>query len=458
MPATAYIEREPRLADSEAWQKSFAENADVIIAPILGVAAFVQIWICLHLVDYGLRGMGTENVWFESDVRRVFATCIGQTMHYRVKIHPLFALIAMPLCKTLIRSSHLSTDSAVDVFMAATAGTWSVLFYLVSRKLGFDHVFAALGTILGLSSSAFLFFQSIPETYGLASVSILAAVLLKASAGNGEWPVRNAVLASGVSLSITVTNWMLGLLFSFRHYRPGKALRVSLATACVAGLLVIVQYAVMPRTEARGSTTSHRVAAAAAAHTGSGAFYGPASSAILEELSYTAWPSWSRLSKVARSFVFHSVVAPAAEETPDFGRKDEMVGPVWPKGFSFQNSRTGSSSPWGAIAVLIWGGCLLSGLVAMMRSNETIPGTLLIFLGFQFCLHSVYGTETFMYALDWVPILLLVALYGLQRLGRIGWIVLALLILSVAINNAHEFRSVTTVLHSYAQTHAIPRS
>ena len=67
----------------------------------------------------------------------------------------------------------------------------------------------------------------------------------------------------------------------------------------------------------------------------------------------------------------------------------------------------------------------------------------------QVGLHIVYGNETFLYALDWIPLFVTAA--ALATLTRMRWIVLALaavFTVTAGIHNAHSLQATFALLIS----------
>jgi hypothetical protein len=403
---------------------------DAALACFLAIAAAVLVWHVSHLISYGLRGSGVENVWFESDVSRVFNNINGRwSNQYRSKVHPIFALIATSVSYPITAITHCSIDDAANVFLSGVAALWAVLLYFVLRRLRFDAGVAFLTTVAGLASSSALLFFTVPETYSLSSVSILAAILLAILAEGKWWEPGGAVLASAASLSITITNWMMGLLLTFDLRRFGRWVQLSINAFFVVTLAWTIERMLMPTAQ----------------------FF----TAWGEESKYVIRLSFARILKVGVAFFFHSAVAPSVEQTRDFG-VGEVVGPLWPTGLSFQNSWPGSASPWGLAAAVLWGAALVLGLRAVSRIPRTRIMTVFVcFLFLQFLEHIVYGVETFMYALDWLPVLLIVAAAGFQAMGRARWPALAVLVALFVINNAGEFNRITSLVSGYQQAHPV---
>lgn len=400
---------------------------DLSLAVLLAIVATGLVWRESHALSIGLRAEGASNVWFESDVSRVFFNMSApHSNQYRSSVHPVFALFSNSVCVPLHKILHLSLNDSADIFLALTAGMWAALMFLVIRALGFDHILAAFAALIGLVSSSGMLFFSVPETYSLASVSILAtlALILFTSNTRREW--LGQLLASACSLCITVTNWTLGLLLTFRRKSWKNWFQNSANAFVVVAFLWTVQKALTFRAQ----------------------FF----TAVGGEHNFINHVSAAEFMRTVVAFVFHSVIAPAVIQTPDFGIGDS-VGPIWKLGLSFQHSRPGSASYWGAAAAILWIGVLICGVIAMLKKRTRFTDAILVYVLFELILHTLYGVETFMYALDWVPILLIVSIYGFQQLRVLRWPAIIVFTALLAINNSQEFHRIATIVQGYQQAH-----
>ena len=233
---------------------------DWLILFLLVVAATGVIWTTSHQIPVGLRARHSENVWFESDVSRVYFNMMDRKSNqYRSKVHPVFSLLAMAVTRTAHRVGHLSLNDSADAFLALTAGVWVLLMYVVSRKLGFDRVLSVLAAIAGVVSAAGLLFFSVPETYSLASVSILLCLWITLHVREGHWPQFGETLVSASALAITVTNWSLGLVVTYPRRRDWKRwLQLSCNAFLLITMLWSVQKALMPTSEYFSISTEER--------------------------------------------------------------------------------------------------------------------------------------------------------------------------------------------------------
>ena len=132
---------------------------------------------------------------------------------------------------------------------------------------------------------------------------------------------------------------------------------------------------------------------------------------------------------------------------PDFQRVVRTADALWPK-LSIQDAKTWTSTVSGAMAValLAWslllgaGAWTLATLAGLRRFRVTLALTI---LG-QFMLHLVYGPETFLYALDWLPLLIVaIALAAQTKLRPIVLGLALLLAVAAATHNFVELRQAT---------------
>jgi hypothetical protein len=106
--------------------------------------------------------------------------------------------------------------------------------------------------------------------------------------------------------------------------------------------------------------------------------------------------------------------------------------PDWPL-FSVQHAFTWKLTAFGPVALAAWLGLLASGVWAMVSIEglRRYRMAIVLALAGQLALHLVYGEETFLYALNWLPLLVSVA--ALATLTRLRlWVIPAALVFVVA--------------------------
>jgi len=228
------------------------------------------------------------------------------------------------------------------------------------------------------------------------------------------------VIVSALTLSVTVTNWMVGILATFASFRWRRAFQITVNAFCLVVLLWGVQKFIFPTAQF---------------------FIGDQ-----EELNWIRPPEFTSSLKVVTSFMFHTMVMPTSEwfDHPDWA------------GIIKQDSLPGSGSLWGAIAVGLWAALLVLGLWGLFSTGR--HGRLRVVLGLtllgQLLLHLVYGSgETFIYALHFGPLLVvLAALSVLTPARKLGLALAALLALCAGVNNVLQLNKAVKILEHHMIT------
>ncbi len=412
------LARTPNPTQAEAGKsRSGASRSHRVVAllPVLllAVAVGALAFAGSYLSDPRFHAWRALDVWFESDAPRVIASLVSRTSEAsvnRADVHPLFLLIGYGPVQFMRIVLHLDTRTAISGVLAAIAGGWTLLLFAVLRTLGLTLLDALLFTLVGLTSATAMFWLMVPETYAFGSVTILFALLL-AAAGNrrlagGAWDESALVL----TLGITVTNWVYGILASIARRPWREALQ-----HCVNGFVIVVL----------AWTVQHH--------------FFPDTRFFLDPrppTNYLTSPESGGPVRVAASFFAHSLVAPAIEVTSRPGQRD------WPI-MRTQFSTPGSGTRLGPPALVLWACLLGMGLwMAISRRNLRRMGAVIaVAILAQLALHIAFGHETFLYALDYFPPLLVLAAFATQSPHR--WLVRGLacaLVLTAGANNAVQLR------------------
>jgi hypothetical protein len=248
----------------------------------------------------------------------------------------------------------------------------------------------------------------VPESYGLAGAGVALALLLASSPAPSAGSLIAACVASASSV---LSNGCVGFLAVASHHKHprqwGRALVLLLAAlgAMSAGWLVQEWSFDTP-------------------------FF--LSERLLEYRQHTFPVTLERTGQVAQGLLVHSVVAPALmNDRP-----------------SFRHVAIGSSGVAGVVATLAWLALLALGalgtarLVAGRGEHALVAGVAAGSLGLTFAMHLTLGRELFLYALDVLPLLLVVA-SSATRLPRARSLVrgLALVLLAAAlVANVQQLR------------------
>src|SRR5580765_3343152 len=403
----------------------FSRNAvDALLALLLAVGAATAAWHANRLIDPVIYEGNTIDVWFEADTPRVVEdeTSYG-AHHYRTKVHPLLSLMSFLPVRILIVVLGVSPVEAVTIFDSVLAALWLATLFVVLRIMGCRRHEAVIFALAGATSAAAMFWFSVPETYALSSLTILVGLGLAAYSGRRKPSWVACTLVSAVTLSATVTNWMFGLLATFRALPRKQFLSATAAAFALVAALAIVQKVLFPT---------------------SGLFFLGSS----EEANYAFVDnggSWA----VLRSMIFHTVVM------PDIQAVGNRNNALWPT-MSVQGSAIGSGSGWAPIATGLWIVLLALGAAGMVAAKEhrDLKLVLLLALLCQAVLHLIYGPLTFLYSLHFLPLLLLIAVFSIFSRWRVLAIIVAAgLAVSAAVNNGTQF----LVAADHLKRHVTPR-
>jgi hypothetical protein len=397
-------------------EANMLKRRDAAVAVALFFAAAIGSYSGgLQLNTDGLRH---ENVWFQADIGRVYANMTKRgSNHYRTKVHPLFSLATAPIVYGLNKLG-VQKEVAVRMLIAGVAGLWLTSFYFVLRFLSIRVVDAIVFSLLASLSAAAVFFATVPETYLFGSLTILVVLAFVALTETRTFSYGYYVAISALSLSMTVTNWMSGIAATMANNALRRTFRITVDAFVVVTVLWAIQHAVFPTSE----------------------FF------LLspEERHYMLLKEAGGVIEKATAFFSHAVVMPEVQVLPYSGVTSCPL-------FSVQFSPIGSSGPLGLITTLGWGVLLILGLWAAWRDpeNKKFKVVVAFIIGGQLFLHLVYGEETFLYSLHWVPLLVLVAAFGLTSTYR-RWVlaIAALVSIGAAFNNFQQFKAVSSELWS----------
>lgn len=390
------------------WQKT-------LFIVLVTITSFLSFSYLYDQRDSDMNDYG-DDVWFQSDIPRIYSTMNNRLAfaHYRVKVHPLYSLETYP--PTFVLKHIFSSYSiAIKYVTVCFATLWIFSLYALLRFIGCIKLDAVIFTLVGTSSSAALFMLSIPETYTLGSISIMAALSLAMIAQQKKISDWGFTAVSAFSLSVTVTNWMVGLLCTFTSVSFKRALKITALSLLAVIVLWGVQKLIFPT---------------------SLFFIGDSS----EENKFMFIPTFDRLNLVFNSFFFHTTISP---EFNVIGRNQY----TWPM-LSFQSSHIGSSGTLGLIASILWLLTLGLGLAVFFTTklSKTFKITLCLTILGQFTLHYLYGEETFLYALHFLPLLIVLAASATLTKYRRASITLALILIPILfLNNLSQFNKVIAI-------------
>lgn len=401
--------------------------ADIIAIAVSIVAAAVATYIGATLIgDKVLDLKLFPDTWFDSDVAAYFAWLENRThyLHVRTYKHPLFSLI---LCLPVYALNQLGLDLIVATrcYMALISGLWLGALYLLLRLLGCRRFDALLFGSLGATSAAAMFWFIVPESYPFGSLSFIVAAILTVLAQGRSLPFWAYVATNLFTLSITVTNWMAGILATILVHSKKQALRIFGWSLGILIGLAAIQKLIFP----------------------TAAF--PPFIPKRGELSYLFSSESGGSFRIIQSLFAHTLVMPKIQIIPHPRTGDLMM--------VTQFSSPGSGSVWGAIAVGVWLALLALGIWAFFRLKIHIKFR--IFLGLlllaQLSLHLVYtGRETFLYSLHFVPFFIVLAALSTLTRARLWCLGLAsVLLVCLVLNNSLQFNQARSFYHRQSSSH-----
>ena len=373
------------------------------IAPLYGSAFQQGIW----------------DVWFDADPDRVNLIMTADRHHGRddhSERHPLFNTLVYFPTQGLV-ALGLEPPTAVRAVIALAAGFWGALFFVVLRMAGRRMLDAAVFTLVALTSGSALFFFPIPETFVFSSLTYLGGLAFLLLPGRRK-TLGGYVLISALTLSMAVTNWIMGLMITVSELKIRPASLVTLLALALVMSLSALQMSFFP--SARLPLT-------------------PAGEFALVSWSGHGGP----LAKLYSMFVTTAVVPPL-HVVEDHFRATSLV-------FTAQHSLV--SSPLGIAAATAWIALLGMGLARFMRSRLRVLRLVVITtLAAQVVLHLAFGVETFLFSLNFLPLLVLIASFCVEaRQRRLSLLLAAFLIVTGFANNRSQFRAAATALQAVVE-------
>jgi hypothetical protein len=382
-----------------------AVRLDALVAFGLGAVASAYALTVFYHLDFAVLAANFDT-WFDGDSNRVIAADQARNSwgHYRTKVHPLFALfVSLPLL--LLHHIGISNQNVAGLLIGGGALAFGCAFYTAARTLRLPRVDAALATILVLSTSSSMFWLVVPEVYTLGAVTLLIS-LIWLGASRGEHDLWSAPLQCLLSVSITVTNWMAGLLACVLSLGLRRTLDVAILTFALLSGFTVVQNTLFP--------TSGRLFD------------------FTEDVNYIAMnrpgvlPQESFLEREA-TLLGQPFIAP----TPALATNDDNI-----PGVNFTSSFPTRLGPVGILAVVGWVVLLVGGFAALWSSVHPLKTFILSLVGLQLALHSVYGYGGFLYSLHFTPFLVLIAAFSCTTRWR--WLALTAMAVTAAASFAHN--------------------
>jgi hypothetical protein len=418
------------------YYRVFPYRRDVIVAialaAIAGIASY-QVAQLTYPVNY------IEDVWFHGDCSLVFRLMVSpEADSYRRLRHPLFPAIAPALVHLLEIILGINPNTAIKVILAAIASLWSGMLFLLLRLLNCRLFDTTLLSVLAAVSAAAMFWFVVPESYPFGSLTILLGLCLAVVAERHRLSAGWYVAANVLTMSITITNWMVGIFVTILNNSRQRSLQIMALALCLVAIALGGYRVLRPFLFSNISSATTSVASTVATT----AAIPPEADklSVLKRIIGFEFMFVSDPISTSRSFVFHTAIAPAFQVAQQYNT------------LFTQSSPPGSGGTnWGEIAVLLWTALLGIGLAALfaIRKHRQLRIVLGLTLLGQLILHLIFGEETFLFSLHFLPLfVILLALSTLTKARPITLVLASMFVLSAGFNNALQLNKAINFLHS----------
>ena len=192
------------------------------------------------------------NIWFDGDPLIVYSqmTELWSGAHaLRGQRHPLFSLFTTPLVIAIHDLTHVPFSIIIRVLLAIWAAAGGSLFFLICRQITGRLLEASVWTLLFASSSGFVFWSGIPESFPFGMVTILLPFAMLAYLSRLRHSEMQFTLATFLSLVVTVTNVMSGFICTLLAFRPKQSLGIFKTVVCLVVYGLFLQAFLLPQTQ-----------------------------------------------------------------------------------------------------------------------------------------------------------------------------------------------------------------
>ncbi len=374
------------------------------------------------------RNWQAHSVWFEADLPNYVQTMTDRNSRNGVSlVHPLYPLASYPAVWCFRAALGLDPLMAIRGFLAVIAALWMAALFCLLRLMGCARTDAALLSLLAMSSAAAVFWLTVPESYGLGSLTMLLACGTVLAAPRRAAPAAWHAAIGASTLGITLTNWVAALLSVFAVVPWRRALRISLL-----GFGAVVALTAMERPFFHGVLQFPFT--------------------DLKRTEFILPEEAGGPVHIVRSLVWHSMVMPEIRVVDRYARV-RRGAPI----MTTQASPVGSGSGWGMAGAWLWAGLLGMGAWSMLRCRQLQRWRIVVALMLvnQLALHLCFGEETFLYALHVMPFLIMVAAFAmLTPARRVARGLAAGLLVCAAANNLLQFGHASRIAQRLDLRHA----
>jgi hypothetical protein len=328
------------------------------------------------------------NVWFGADVPRVVADMTNpDTEQWRTYLHPFFPLIFLPVGQLLTKLLSRPFPAA-QVLISLSAGAIIYSMHAIMQTMGLSSRDRLLMIGVFLSSSSFMFWWSVQETFPLGAATLMLPFLLLA---RGDRNLKSWTLALTAAFSITITNVSAGLLAAWFSRRRLQLGRLILGFLLALLTLSALQKIYLPRATA---------------------FWDFA--LIRREKVFLAKSSPDLRSPLGGRMLdmgFYGAVTPATPVKFAGSKliRNDPPSLIYPYSTQvFEGARLFPTAAWAFLLIAGIGNLMLAGWTELSCAMG-------LYLIFQAVLHAAYGDQPFLYSAHFMPVMVLMAAYGLRQ-------------------------------------------
>jgi hypothetical protein len=381
-----------------------------------------------QLFEYGNENgskykVRTSDMWFDGDLPKIKYMMLDRTFvgHAISSEHPFLPIFVFLPTWMLQKLFSLSSWNAIRCFSSIVAFLYIFLQYSVLRIITGHWLDAIIFTSLAAFSASAIFWMPVPESFLIGSLSILLVIFLAIFLRLRNHPIITNVLINLISLSVTITNWAIGMLATILYLNWKRLIMVIIISFGIASILWTAEKKVFPEAQ----------------------FFFTGSSRMKEFIFY---PSLPRIIEVSRTTFFHSMVMPEIMIQNKMEKTNYL---------SIQQSPLIYRTKFGFSALILWVVLLLGGLIGIFsysikekKNAIFLVGSLVFMLG----MHLFFGEETFLYSMHFLPFLVLFASLSSHTRYRKCFLGVALvLIIFVVINNFGQFNNAAEIVDQLAE-------
>jgi len=403
----------------------------VLILPILAFVFYFSftIFTTLGLGFYAAEKSNAwiQNTWYEGDLNTVYESMTSFNRHDRTMRHPLQSILTLGPVYALHVVGIPRTIGA-GIVVAMGAASWTLSMYVLLRVLTFPRLDSALITILGICTASNMFWCGVPESFVFGGATIMATLAIFGVCVNTHC-MRNWILVflNVLSLSITTTNWMTGIVITWLAKGSRQSVQIVANGLVVTTLLWAVQARTIPGIEY---------------------FLKPSEWDRNYVFNERAGTPLNRLNVL----LLYSAAMPKPLPRVAFWDDGKII-------LSVQKIPLLHGSIWHLCLVAAWAALLIAGavLVAMNLRTSRVLQAVVIVLTLQLGLHMIYGDELFLFTMHTAGLLIILVAYVCKTRARsVCLVCLTSLALALYINNIHVLIESINIVHLTGGRFPIP--